>query len=108
MQARRPAKWLRRTKLSAIVDILTEKDLHLYVDGFLDRWGQEAVEACLTDDPELQERCNAYLLQIAEMHRWLTPTLHEPVPERLTAVLRRRRRDCHVHAVTAGIETATL
>jgi anti-sigma factor RsiW len=70
------------------LEIITVEDLHRYTDGLLPRDRQESVGAYLQDDDEAFQRVEAYRIQIAELHRWLSPALREPVPKRLLSVIR--------------------
>ena len=63
--------------------IVTEADLHAYVEGVLPAARAAEIEAYLADRPEEAARLAAYRAQIAAMRREFDPVLDEPPPRRL-------------------------
>ena len=63
--------------------IVTEADLHAYVDGVLPLGRAAEVEAYLAERPEEQARLTAYREQRAALRREFDPVLEEPPPPRL-------------------------
>jgi anti-sigma factor RsiW len=63
--------------------IVTETDLHAYVDGALPAARIAEVEAYLAERPEEAARLAAYREQIVALHREFDPVLDEPPPQRL-------------------------
>jgi anti-sigma factor RsiW len=63
--------------------IITEADLHAYVDGVLPLARAAEVEAYLAERPEEAARLAAYREQKAAMRREFDPVLDEPPPPRL-------------------------
>jgi anti-sigma factor RsiW len=63
--------------------IVTETDLHAYVDGALPAARIAEVEAYLAERPEEAARLAAYREQIVALHREFDPVLNEPPPQRL-------------------------
>lgn len=82
---------------------VTEAELHAYVDGVLPSARFTEVEAYLSEHPEDAARVAAYREQLAVLHREYDPGLYEPLPSRLEAARRARRRPpWHYAAVAAG------
>jgi len=71
--------------------IVTEADLHAYVDGALPEARRAEIEGYLAAQPQEAERVKAYRHQNAELHRLFDPVLGESEPERLRAPLTARR-----------------
>jgi len=71
---------------------LTEKDLHAYVDGQLDAARASQVEDWMAADADVAKRIRAYRAQNQALQSELDPVLEEPVPERLSGVLRHKSR----------------
>lgn len=71
-----------------IVDILTEADLHAYVDGRLEPERRRAVEAHLGEDPAAAQRVRAYQRQVACLHALFGRPPAEPLAEGRLAPLR--------------------
>lgn len=65
--------------------LVTEAELHAYVDGFLSEVRQREVEAYLAERPEEQARVQAYRAQNEGLRTLFQPVLDEAVPPRLTA-----------------------
>lgn len=63
--------------------LVTEADLHAYVDGMLPPARAAEVEAYLSERPEESARLAAYREQIVAFHREFDPVLEEPLPGRL-------------------------
>ena len=63
--------------------IVTEADLHAYVDGVLPLGRATEVEAYLAERPEEAARLAAYREQKAALRREFDPVLDEPPPSRL-------------------------
>jgi anti-sigma factor RsiW len=78
------------------LEIITEEELHLYTDGQLSADRREAVGDYLLEDDRACQRVEAYRMQIAEMHRWLSPTMEESLPQRLREVVLRACDSCSV------------
>jgi anti-sigma factor RsiW len=53
--------------MATVLELLTEEDLHEYVDGRLSREDREALEAYLHQDDEARQRVQAYQRQIANL-----------------------------------------
>jgi anti-sigma factor RsiW len=68
--------------------LVTEFDLHAYVDGQLPAARVAEVEAYLAAHPEEAARVAAYREQIAALHREFDAVLEEPVPQRLARLRR--------------------
>ena len=66
---------------------------------------RRAVGGYLEEDDDAYQRVQAYHWQVAELHRWLWPVMGEPVPDRLSAVVRSATRDvtCDIVAVPANV-----
>jgi len=71
--------------------LLTEAELHAYVDGQLDGARRAAVEAYLATNPSEAERARAYVRQNEQLHALFDGALDEPVPEALRVQPTRRR-----------------
>ena len=63
--------------------IITEADLHAYLDGVLPAARLAEVEAYLAERPEEAVRLAAYREQIAALRREFDPVLDEPAPQQL-------------------------
>ena len=63
--------------------VVTEADLHAYVEGVLPAARAAEIEAYLADRPEEAARLAAYRAQIAAMRREFDPVLDEEPPRRL-------------------------
>jgi anti-sigma factor RsiW len=63
--------------------VVTEADLHAYVDGVLPLARAAEVEAYLAERPEEVARLAAYREQRAALRREFDPVLDEPPPPRL-------------------------
>lgn len=63
--------------------VVTEADLHAYVEGVLPAARVAEIEAYLAERPEEAARLAAYRAQIAAMRREFDPVLDEPPPRRL-------------------------
>jgi len=63
--------------------VVTEADLHAYVDGVLPAARAAEVDAYLADRPEEAARLAAFREQIAALRREFDPVLDEPPPQRL-------------------------
>lgn len=63
--------------------VVTEADLHAYVDGVLPAARAAEVEAYLADHPDDAARIAAYREQIVALHREFDPLLDESPPRRL-------------------------
>ncbi|MNR82278.1 hypothetical protein D3C72_130340 [compost metagenome] len=67
--------------------MVTEAELHAYVDGLLSEARQREVEAYLAERPEELARIHAYRAQNDALRALFRPVLDEAVPPRLTAGL---------------------
>ena len=65
------------------VPIMTEEDLHAYVEGVLPAARVAEVEAYLAGRPDEAARVAAYREQIVALHRVFDPIVNEPLPYRL-------------------------
>ena len=65
--------------------IITEADLHAYLDGVLPAARIAEVEAYIAEHAEEAARLAAYREQIVALHREFDPVLDEPPPQRLRA-----------------------
>jgi anti-sigma factor RsiW len=72
--------------------LVTEAELHAYVDGALPAARAAAVEGYLSGHPEDAARVSAYREQIALLHREYDAVLEDPVPARLRTLRPRRAR----------------
>ena len=63
--------------------VVTEADLHAYVDGVLPAARAAEVDAYLADRPEEAARLAAYREQVAALRREFDPVIDEPPPRRL-------------------------
>ena len=72
--------------------VITEADLHAYLDDRLPEERRAAVEAWLGEHPEEAERVAEYRRLGAELRAHYAPVLDEPVPERVEGAARPRRR----------------
>lgn len=68
--------------------VVTEAEVHAYVDGTLPEARRAEVEQYLAEHPEEAERVAAYRQQNEALRALFDPVLDEPLPERLT--VRRR------------------
>jgi anti-sigma factor RsiW len=71
---------------------ITEADLQACADGRLAEGRRAEVETWLAGRPEESERIEFYRRASSELRELYGPVLEEPVPERLAAAARRRRR----------------
>lgn len=74
-------------------DPITEADLVAFVDGRLDPEREAAVARWLADNPDESARVESWQTQGDLLRTALDPILTEPVPERLAAPLKARRRN---------------
>jgi len=72
----------------ARLDVVTVEDLSAYVDGQADTDLSDAISDVVKEDDRSAEAISAFMTQNALLHRAFDPILEEPVPERLTALLR--------------------
>ena len=82
--------------------VVTEDDLHAYVEGVLPAARAAEVEAYLATRPDEAARVAAYREQIVALHREFDPIVDEPLPRRLQ-LQRRERVLLRVAAVAAGL-----
>lgn len=68
---------------------ISEEDLSAYVDDRLDPERRAAIDAALRSDPELARTVAELRSQDEQLRAMAAGVLHEPVPERLLAVIRR-------------------
>lgn len=66
--------------------VVTEADLHAYLDGALSPAQAEAMEAYLADHPEAAARLQAYAQDQRALHALFDPVLAQPLPEALRAL----------------------
>lgn len=78
--ARKPGRAKRRP---------TDRDLQAYVDGELTAARRAEVREALKNDAELRAILRRYQAQRRALRRLFDPTLTEPLPETLEALLRR-------------------
>jgi len=81
--------------------VVTEADLHAYVDGALPATRIAEVEAYLADHPEEAARVAAFREQIVALHREFDPVLDEPLPGQLEMPRRYWERPLLRYAVVA-------
>lgn len=62
---------------------ISEQELHAYADGRLDATRRTAVEAWLSDHPEMRQAVAEWRIQGEQLHRNYDPILDEAVPARL-------------------------
>ena len=77
--------------MSAQNAILSETDLHAYVDGALAEERRGEVESFLTSHPQEEARVRAYREQNKLLHAAFDPVLTEPVPDRWQVAARQRQ-----------------
>jgi len=65
----------------------TDRDLQAYVDGELPAARRAEIRDALKDDAELRATVRRYQAQRRALRRLFDPTLTEPVPEELAAML---------------------
>jgi anti-sigma factor RsiW len=63
--------------------VVTEEELHAYVEGVLPAARAAEVEAYLASRPDEAARVSAYREQIVALHREFDPIVNEPLPYRL-------------------------
>jgi anti-sigma factor RsiW len=80
---------------------LDDAQLAAYVDGELDDDAARALEAQLFGDPEARRRLAELRETSALLRQAFAPTLHEPVPERFTALLEVKPEDAKRENVLA-------
>jgi len=66
--------------------LVTEQDMHAYVDGGLDQAKRSAVEDLLLSDADVQMRVEQYRHQNIKLHAAFDVVLDEPVPRGLKAL----------------------
>ena len=69
-------------------ELVTEAELHAYVDGALPAARAAAMEAHLADHPEVAARVAVFREQMTALHRQYDAVLDEPVPARLQGARR--------------------
>ena len=67
---------------------ISDETLMAFADGELDEAARAAVEAAMREDPEVSKRIARHRALRARLQAGFAAELSEPVPERLTAVLR--------------------
>ncbi len=72
--------------------VMTEADLHAWVDGQLPAAAQADVAAWLRDHPQDAVRIEHYRRQLAALHGAYDDVLEEAIPEKLLAAVRRTPR----------------
>ncbi|MEX3958614.1 anti-sigma factor [Trinickia sp. EG282A] len=72
--------------------IISEDDIHAYVDGTLPADARERVERAMARDPALAAKINDYFSLNAALHERYDRTLAEPIPKRLRPDVIGRRR----------------
>jgi anti-sigma factor RsiW len=82
--------------------IITEADLHAYLDGVLPAARIAEVEAYLAERPEEAARLAAYREQIVALHREFDPVLDEPPLQRLRVPRRHWMRPLARYAAVAA------
>ncbi|UGA37142.1 hypothetical protein JOS77_23910 [Chromobacterium haemolyticum] len=75
-----------------MMETVTEQELQAYLDDALPLERRAAVEAYLEHNPEARERLRAYRRLQDDIGALFEPALREPVPPRLLAAPRCRRR----------------
>ena len=70
---------------------VSDEVLMAYADGELTPEECQTLERMLRHDPVLRQRMEPFIRTRAELASAFGPTLHEPVPERLIAAIRRAR-----------------
>src|SRR4051794_26531637 len=70
--------------------LISELDLHAYADGQLDAARRSEVEAYLAAHPEAAAQGRDFRAQMQLLHSRYDGVMNEPVPLRLTQVLRSR------------------
>lgn len=70
--------------------VFEERDIHLALDGELPPEERAAYDAWLAGRPDMQARSERFAADAALLREALAPTLAEPVPPRLVAVLSRQ------------------
>ena len=72
---------------------VTREELAAYADGELDAAREAQVAAAVAADPELKAQVDAHQALKAKLGAHFAPILHAPLPERLTATIRRREAE---------------
>jgi anti-sigma factor RsiW len=85
------------------MSMISENDLHAYVDGELDPARTAGVEAHLAADHEAAQRVAAWRRQKEALHALFDPVLAEPVPTRLLERPRARPPLLRMAAVVAWL-----
>jgi anti-sigma factor RsiW len=86
--------------------MITEDELHAYVDGRLSEDRRAAVEQWLAARPNDAARVAAYRHLAEQWRAAYAPVLHEPVPEELVVAARKKRRPRALVRVAAAIVLA--
>lgn len=85
---------------------VTESDLHAYVDGLLPESRRAEIAAYLAARPEEAERLGSYRAQNAALRALYNPVLDEPVPARLSAVM--KTSSWHLQRFAAALAIAMV
>lgn len=88
--------------------IISDDEIHAYVDGTLSDDARERVERAMARDPALAARINEYFLLNALLHERYDRTLAEPVPERLRPGSIERRRTAANWPRFAGLAASLI
>ena len=72
---------------------ISDDELNAYVDGALGPRQAMEIAACLAVEPGEAARAEAFRAQRDALHAIFDHVLHQPIPERLHAVLRRHRTE---------------
>jgi hypothetical protein len=86
--ANSPAPAYQDVDYKQVDTLITDVTLMAYADDELEPRAQRAVIEALTRDPELARRVNNFQSTRASLARLYYAPMHEPLPERLAALLR--------------------
>lgn len=93
--------------MTPTLPIVTEADLHAYVDGQLTLERQREIEAYLETRPDEALRVDAYREQKRALHALFDPVLGEPLPRRMRG-LAQRITPWYRHRMAAGVAIAVV
>jgi anti-sigma factor RsiW len=89
--------------------VITEADLHAWVDGHLSEASRADVDAWLAGNPRDAERVAHYRRQMDGLHNAYDAVLEEPVPAHLSALLQRPQRTPRARqAIAAAVAWCAL
>ncbi|HEY4343342.1 MAG TPA: hypothetical protein VGN05_03275 [Parvibaculum sp.] len=72
--------------MTTIAYLISEEDIHAYIDGALDARRRQAVEICLSQDSDLAAKVAIYRAQVMALNLLERPS--SPLPEPIRALCR--------------------